>query len=359
MATTQTPPRLDSTRQEAFVNKVLGDTSATMTTMLAALGDRLHLFKDLATRGPATSEELASRTNLNERYVREWLGGMAAAGYLEYSVETRRFTLPPEHAPVLAQEAGPVFFGGLYQMLPALTGVSDLLVEAFRKGGGVQQAAYQQGMWEGMERFTASWFENLLTQEWIPAMPDVQKKLESGARVADVGCGSGLALIKLAQAYPRSRYFGFDFFAPLIERARRNAESAGVAGKVRFEALDVAAGLPGQYDVVTTFDVVHDSPDPMGLLRVIRRALRPGGIFVCLDVNCSDKLEENIGPLGALFHGFSVLYCMTTSLAKGGIGLGSLGFHEPRVRQMCAEAGFGQVRRVPVENPFNNVYEIR
>ena len=352
-------PVLNQTKMEAFVHKVLGDTSATLTTILAVLGDRLGLFKDLAAHGPATSDELASRMGINERYAREWLGGMASAGYLEYEPATRRFTLPPEHAPALAQEGGPVFFGGIYQKLPAVTGVLDQLTVAFRAGGGVPQSAYSDQMWDGLERFTSIWFENLLTPQWLPAMPDVQAKLERGAQVADVGCGRGRALIKLAQTFPNSRYMGYDIFGPTIERAMANARAAGVADRVRFAQRDVSKGLPEHYDVITTFDVVHDAVDPVGLLRTIRQGLRVDGVYVCLDINCSEKLEENSGPLGALFYGFSVLYCMTTSLAGGGMGLGTLGFHEPKVRELCAEAGFSQVRRVPLDNPFNSLYEIR
>jgi 2-polyprenyl-3-methyl-5-hydroxy-6-metoxy-1,4-benzoquinol methylase len=352
-------PALDQAKMEAFVHKVLGDTSAALTTTLAVLGDRLGLFKDLAAHGPATSGELATRTGIHERYAREWLGGMASAGYLEYEPASHRFTCPPEHAPALAQEGGPVFFGGVYQMMTGMNGVLDRLTEAFRTGGGVPQSAYHDNLWDGLERFTNGWFENLLIPHWIPAMPEVQAKLERGAQVADVGCGRGRALIKLAQAFPQARYIGYDIFGPTIERATTNAQAAGVADRVRFEQRDVSKGLPTQYDVITTFDVVHDAVDPVGLLRTIRQGLQADGVYVCLDLNCSDKLQENQGPLGAMFHGFSVLYCMTTSLAGGGMGLGTLGFHEPKVRELCTEAGFRSVRRVPLENPFNNLYEIR
>lgn len=244
-------------------------------------------------------------------------------------------------------------------MLPALAGIVDKVAESFRLGGGVPQSAYDAQFWDGMERFSMGWFEHLLTQQWIPAMPDVHAKLESGARLADVGCGRGHALIKMAQAFPKSRYVGYDVFGPSVDRATANARAAGVGDLVSFHQLDASSGLPEKYDVVTTFDVVHDAADPLGLLRSIRAAMRPGGLYVCLDINCSDKLEENAGPLGAMFHGFSVLYCMTTSLANGGVGLGTVGLHERKVRELCAEAGFGSVRRVPLENPFNNLYEVR
>jgi cyclopropane fatty-acyl-phospholipid synthase-like methyltransferase len=249
--------------------------------------------------------------------------------------------------------------GGAMQSLLGSIGVHKEVIEAFRKGGGVPQSAYSAHMWEGLERFTGSWFENQLFPVWLPLMPDVKSKLEQGATLADVGCGRGRALIKLAKAFPKSRFIGFDIFEPTVGWALRNAAQEGVGDRISVHHLDVVEGLPEQYDIITTFDVVHDAANPQGLLDAIRRGLKPGGIYVCLDINCSDKLEENIGPLGSLFHGFSVLYCMTTSLAQGGVGLGTLGFHEPKVNEMCAQAGFSSVRRVPIDNPFNNLYEIR
>jgi SAM-dependent methyltransferase len=349
---------INRTKQDAFVNKVLGDTSATMTTLLASIGDRLGLFKDLAANGPGTTTEIAGRTGTNERYIREWLGAMTAAGYTEYDAPTVRFSLPAEHAAALATESGPFFFGGFYQMIPALVAVFEQVTEAFRQGGGVRQANYPSALWDGLERFSAGWFNNLLLQQWIPAMPAVQSKLQRGARVADVGCGRGRALIKLAQTFPACRYFGFDIYAPAIDEATDRAKAAGVQDLVTFQQVDISNGLPGEYDVITTFDVVHDAVDPLGLLRAVRRALVSDGVYVCLDTNCSEKLEENIGPVGSMLLSFSVLYCMTTSLAWGGAGLGALGFHERKVQEMCSEAGFHTVRKVPLDNPFNNLYEI-
>jgi 2-polyprenyl-3-methyl-5-hydroxy-6-metoxy-1,4-benzoquinol methylase len=356
---TATQATIDQAKVEAFAGKVLGDTSGTLVTVLAAIGDRLGLFKDLAARGPATSAELATRTDTNERYAREWLGAMASAGYLHYDPTGNRFTLPPEHIPVLAQESGPLFFSGVHQTAIGLIGPYRQVVHAFQHGGGVPQSAYDANMWDGMERFTSGWHENLLLPVWIPAMPDVRVRLERGCRVADVGCGRGRALIKLAQAFPKSRYMGYDAFGPTIERATANARAAGVADRVRFEHRDVSNGLPEQFDVITTFDVIHDAVNPRGLLRAIRQGLGPDGRYACLDINCSEKVEENAGPLGAFFYGFSVLYCMTTSLAHGGEGLGACGLHEGKVRELCAQAGFSDVRHVPLESPFHILYEIR
>ncbi len=352
-----TQQSINQAKSDAFLGKVLTDTSGMTVTVMASIGDRLGLFKELA-QSSANSVELATRTGLNERYVREWLSAMASAGYVEYNPVNGRFTLPPEHIPVLAQEGGPFFFGGIHQMLLGMVGPLKQLEQAFRDGGGVPQSAYDDNMWDGMERFTRGWFDNLLVQQWIPAMPDVEAKLVRGADVADVGCGRGQALIKLAHAYPNSHYIGYDVFGPTVEQATRNAQAAGVANRVRFQHLDVSQGLPEQYDIITTFDVVHDAINPRGILRAIRQALRPEGRYICLEINSSEKLEENAGPLVGFFHGASVLYCMISSLAGHGEGLGTMGLPAPKVEAICLEAGFSNVRRLPIENPFNNVFEV-
>ena len=348
---------MDQEKMEAFVGKVLGDTSATMTSILAILGDRLGLFKDLAANGATTAAELAKRTNTNERYAREWLGGMVTAGYIDCDSESETFTMPEEHAPALAQEGGPVFFGGIYHMLPGMIGVLDRVEECFKKGGGVHQSEYHPSVWDGMERFTRGWFDNLLVQEWIPALPGIKAKLEAGAAMADVGCGRGRALIKLAEAFPSSSFVGYDAFGPTIELANQKAKDAGVAERVHFEERDGAKGLPQKYDIISTFDVVHDAVDPGGLMKGICESLNDGGTYICLDINCSDKLEENAGPLGAMFHGFSMMYCMTTSLANDGVGLGALGLHVPKLKELAKEAGFSDVNIV-LETPFNKLYEL-
>lgn len=351
-------PVVDSQEVQAFVGKVLNDSSAALVTTLAAIGDRLGLFKSLATGGPATSAELATRAGINERYAREWLGGMTTAGYLRHDPGTNRFALPAEHAAALADEGGPFFFGGIHEMLLSFANVVDPITEAFRRGGGVPQSAYGERFWEGMERFSGSWYDHQLVQAWLPAMPDVQAMLTRGAEVADVGCSRGRALIRMAEAFPKSRFVGYDIFAPSIEAARANARRAGVEDRVRFEVRDASAGLPRTFDVISTFDVIHDAADPLGLLRSIRQGLNAGGIYVCLDINCADSLEGNAGPLGAMFHGISVLYCMTTSLANGGAGLGTLGLHEHRLREYATVAGFKEVR-VAFHDLFNNLYELR
>ena len=341
-----------------FTARVLTDTAATATTVLAAFGDRLGLFKDLAAHGPASSVQLAARTHLNERYVREWLSGMYAAGYLTYAEADQRYTLPAEHVPTLATEPGPAFFGGVHQeLLGALQRYDDVL-DSFRTGGGVHAEHLHPDVAAGTDRFTAQWHRNLLVQDWLPRVPETQAKLRDGAHLADVGCGAGLAVIALATAFPASTYVGYDVSPAAIETARVNAKEAGVAERVRFETRDAAAGLPGHFDVITTFDVVHDAVDPLGLLRSIREGLRPGGSYLCLDINCSANPSDNVGPIASLLYGFSLLYCMTTSLAEDGEGLGTLGLPEPKLRELAARAGFAAVDRVPMDNPFNILYEL-
>lgn len=352
-------------KAEHFVHKAMGDMVGWYTSVMAHLGDRLGLFKTMADSEAVSSEDLASKAGITERYAREWLSAMTCAGYVEYDPAAAQFILPPEHAPVLAQEGGPVFFGGMLQQLPYAMGVLDQLVVAFREGGGVPQSAYGDQFWCGFERFSAGWYENLLLQQWIPAVPEVEAKLNNGATMAhitslaDVGSGHGRALIKLAEAYPTSRYIGYDNYGPAVVQATANAAAANVTDRVSFERLDVSAGLPEQYDVITTFDVIHDMVDPRAALRAIRKGLQPDGTYLMLEINASDKLEENINPIGAMFYGVSVLYCMTTSLAKGGEGLGTCGMPEVRVREFCEEAGFSRVDRLPLENPFNILYAIK
>ncbi|WP_329383182.1 methyltransferase domain-containing protein [Streptomyces sp. NBC_01351] len=349
---------LDQARVDAFMEKALGDVSGTMAVGLCHLGDRLGLFKDLAVSGPTSSQEIADRLNLNERYVREWLRGLTAAGYLE-EPEPGRFVLPAEHVPGLVDESGPMFLGGVYQMMPAALAPYERLIEAFRSGGGVRQSDYPDVLWDGMSRFTGSWFESVMVDDWLGTFPHVIEGLERGIEVADVGCGAGRALIVLAKAFPRSRFTGFDNFPGQVERARTNAQEAGVADRVGFEMVDAAQGLPGRYDLVTTFDVIHDSAEPKRLLTAIRDAVKDDGDYLMLEVNCEDRPEDNVGPVASMLYGFSVFYCMTTSLANGGAGFGTCGMPEAVVRSMCAEAGFGSVARSTAEDPFNVLYDIK
>ncbi|MBT3942216.1 MAG: methyltransferase domain-containing protein [Chloroflexi bacterium] len=353
------PSGFDVAKRDRFLGKVIGDLSGTFVTAMSVIGDRLGLFNALSSSGPVTAEEFAELAGIDRRYSEEWLAAMSHGGYLEYNSDVQQFWLPPEHVPALAEESGPYFVGGIHQQIPGLVGKLEPVMDAFRNGGGVSQSEYGSDHWEGLERLTASWYENLLIQEWIPSAAGVYSKLEQGADFADVGCGSGWALIKLAQAFPRSRFVGYDVYQPSIERARANAVSVGVGDRVTFKTFDVAPGIPERFDVISTFDVIHDLVDPVGTMRSIRRALKPGGSYLLLEMNCSDSLEENHGPIGAMMMGVSVLYCMTVSLADQGAGLGAYGMPPAKVEELGTEAGFSTIERLVDDNPFSALYELR
>jgi SAM-dependent methyltransferase len=210
-----------------------------------------------------------------------------------------------------------------------------------------------------MERFSAVWFENELVQRWIPAMPDVEKKLRFGAALADLGCGRGRAIVRMALAYPKSRFDGYDVHGPAISQARKNAWICGVADRVRFEWTDATEKLLNRYDVIATFDSLHDFAHPVGLRHRIRESLRPDGVYVCLETDTAERLEENAGPLGSFYYGLSALYCLSSAIADGGDGLGAMGASRERVQKLCAEAGFRKVRQVPVEDGIHALYEVR
>jgi 2-polyprenyl-3-methyl-5-hydroxy-6-metoxy-1,4-benzoquinol methylase len=349
----------DGAQIEEFAGRVVSDIAATMATLFCALGDKLGLFAALASGGAATPAELADRTGVSERYVREWLHGLAAAGYVELDRATGRFALPAAHATVLAEEGGPWFLAGGYQELAGMLLALDRVEAAFRAGGGVPQAAYPDDAYRGMARFTQAWFDHRLLGDWLPLLPELQTRLEQGIRWADVGCGSGRAVIRLAEAFPASTIVGYDAFPAQIERARAAAEEAGVADRVRFEVADGSAGLPETYDVISTFDVVHDAVDPAGLVAGIRRSLADDGTYLWLEINCADDPADNTGPIATVMYGFSMLYCMTTSLAHGGAGLGTCGCPPAVVHDIGSASGFGSVRELPIGDPFNRLYALR
>ena len=349
---------LDQTKVEQFMGKTLGDAAGLFASVMAIVGDRLGLFAALADCGPASAAELAERAGVDQRYALEWLRGMYAAGSLELDGDGR-FVLPAEHAQVLAADGGPFFMGGAFELTYGYLQPIDRLIEAFRSGGGVPQSAYPQETWDGMCRFSRPFYRNLLVQQWLPAFNGLAERLEQGARWADVGCGAGEALIALGQAFPNSTFVGYDQFERQLDLAARSAKDAGVEDRVRFELLDAARGIPERFDVISTFDVVHDATDPDGLVKAIHGALAEGGVYVLQEINSGDDPAENVGPLATLLYGCSLLYCMTTSLAHGGHGLGTCGLPPARVQELCSRAGFSQARRVPIEDPFNVLYEVR
>lgn len=353
-------PDLDPTKLAAFADRALHDLGGAYISLACAIGDRLGLFKTLATQGPATSAELATRAGVDERYAREWLSLLACAEYLSYDPLSQRFTLPPEGAALLTQDTGPQLrLAAFFAQVPGMAKPFDRLLRAFRRGGGVSRAAYDDDFYRGDERLTAAVYESCLVQHWIPALPDVRRMLERGALVGDIGCGGGRALVTLAQAYGDSRYVGYDVFEPNVARATSAASSAGVADRVRFVQRDVSGGLEEAHDLLLAVMSLHDSAAPLKTLTAIRRALRPDGTFLCVEGAYAERLEENTGLGGVMRYGSSLLYCVPTALTGGGAGLGSVGLPEPKLRALCAAAGFRSVRRVPVPPAVWAVYEVR
>jgi len=350
-------PAVDDARVEEFVGRAVGDVAGAMVTAFCAIGDRLGLFKSLAGR-PATSEELATTTGLHERYVREWANGLVAAGYLIRDPETERYAVPPEHVPVLADEGGLAFLGGLYQLVREMLGTLDAVEHSFREGGGISLEEYRDEFWTGLERLTGPVFDHQLVQEWIPAVSGLEERLRAGASVADVGTGTGIAPIRIAQAFPAVRATGFDIHGPNIERGADTARTEGVSDRVRFEQVDAVKQIPGRYDVITMFAVVHDTSDPLALLRNARDALDDDGVVLIDELNSHERPEAHPQPMGSLIYGFSLLHCIPQSLARGGVALGAAGLPEPRLRELCAKAGFSIVKRV-WEGPLDAVYAVR
>lgn len=353
------PGPFDKERAKAFTHRVLDDMAGAVALHLSVIGDRLGLFKDLTANGPADADSFAERTGIEPRYAREWLEGMAAAAYVEFDPDSGLFSLPAEHVRPLAEDGHPMFQGNLQNLLAYGMGPLNELTEAFRNGGGVSQSVFPPEFYATMQRSSGLRYDNFLIDTWLADMPDVVAMLERGVEVADIGCGRGTAIAIMAKAFPNSRFVGFDAFAPQIEAARETAASYGATANTSFEILDASAEIPRDFDIIFTFDVIHDMAQPRQGLANIQRHLEPGGIYVLQEISCADERHDNRGSVATIKYGMSLTYCMTTSLANHGEGLGTLGMPEKVVRELCAEAGFSSVRKLPCSNDFVSLFEVR
>jgi SAM-dependent methyltransferase len=355
---TQVTPALDEAKVGAFVGQVVGELGATLNAALVVLGDELGLYKAMAGAGALTPGELAERTGTSERYVREWLNAQAAGGYVEYDAGERRYTLPPEHAVVLAAEDSPYFMPGAFQLMTSSARDEPTIREAFRSGAGVGWHEHNHGVFEGCERFFRPGYVANLVSSWIPALDGVEDKLRSGATVADVGCGHGASTLLMAEAYPASRFIGFDYHAESIEQARARAAAAGLSERVQFEVVP-AAGYPGTgYDLVTTFDCLHDMGDPVGAAAHVLGSLDADGTWLIVEPFAGDHVEDNLNPVGRVYYGASTLLCTPASLSQEvGLALGAQA-GPSRLRDVVTSAGFGRFRQA-AETPFNLVLEAR
>jgi 2-polyprenyl-3-methyl-5-hydroxy-6-metoxy-1,4-benzoquinol methylase len=350
--------KLDLEKAKQVAQTVIGDVATMLHGALCYIGDRLGLFKAMAAAGPVTVAQLAARSGQSERYIREWLGSMTAAHYVEYNPADATYSLPPEYAVALADEDSPFFICSYFQMAQAAVSVAPKVAEAFTTGRGVTQAEYPPEFFQAAERNSRTRYQHKLLRKWLPAMPQVVAALDAGGTAADVGCGGGRAAIMIAQAFPKAHVTGFDIHAESIERARRNAKEAGVADRVSFEVAN-GTELPKRgFDLISTFDVVHDSVDPVGLMRGIKSALNPGGTYLVQEINISGDVKDNIKPMGKMVYSVSTLYCMTTSLSHGGAGIGAA-MGEEKARELATEAGFSKFTRLPVKDDFAVLYELR
>jgi SAM-dependent methyltransferase len=348
---------INQEKLEAFLGKVVTDFGAALSSSLVYIGQRLGLYKALAEGGPSTPTELAERTGTQERYVREWLVNQTAGGYVEYDGGAGRFRLSPEQAAALADEESPAFVGGGFYLIKAMASAAPRIAEHFRGGGGMLWGEHDPDLFVGVERFFRPGYRTHLVNDWIPALTGVDEKLKAGGSVADVGCGHGASTIIMAQAYPASRFKGFDNHEPSIEHARRAAAEAGVADRVTFE-VSAASEIPeGPYDLVCFFDCLHDMGDPAGAARRAAEVLAEGGSALIVEPMAGDNVEENINIIGRTFSAASTLCCTSNSLALGGPALGAVAT-EDALREVVIGAGFKEFRRA-TQTPFNRVFEAR
>jgi 2-polyprenyl-3-methyl-5-hydroxy-6-metoxy-1,4-benzoquinol methylase len=349
---------VDEARIEAFITRIVDEIGAALNVPLTVIGDQLGLYRAMGDSAPVTSAELAERTGTHERYVREWLAGQAAGGYVEHDPEADTYALPVEHAAVLADETSPVYQGGMFESASAAIHAQDRVLQRFRTGDGLGWHEHHHGLFHGTANVFGLSYRAFLVQEWIPALEGVEDKLQRGAHVADVGAGHGVATILLAQAYPESTFVGFDSHVESIEAARANAVEAGVEDRVRFE-LATATDFPGQgYDLIACFDALHDMGDPAAAARHIRSALAADGTLMVVEPMAGDAVVENLHPLGRIRYGFSTLVCTPGSLSQDGrAGLGTLA-GEARLAAAIRAGGFGDVRRA-AETDLNMVLEAK
>lgn len=347
----------DQARSKAFAQRMLEVLNSAGLALMISIGHRTRLFDLLAGLSPSTSEQIAQAAGLQERYVREWLAAMVTGQIMEYDAVGRTYRLPAEHAAWLTRAAGPNNLAFQTQYIPLLASVQDEVVECFSRGGGVPYSSFPSFQRLMAEESTQVMDTSLL-QVMLPLVPGLIERLQAGIDVADIGCGSGHALNVMAQAFPRSRFVGYDLSEEGIAAARAEAGHLGVTNS-RFEVQEASAlDVPARYDLITAFDAIHDQTWPAQVLSAIVRALRPRGIFFMVDIAASSRLEENLDhPLAPFLYTISCNHCMTVSLASGGAGLGTM-WGEELACQMLDAAGFTQVEVKHVEGDFSNSYYI-
>ena len=350
---------MDKEKSTQFMLKLVGDVGTTLAAGLLLVGDRSGLFKAMAGAGMLSADALAERAGMAPRYVEEWLAVMTGAGYVEHDASADTFMLPEEHAMFLTDDSSEYYLGGLFQGLPGLLAMTPRLVSAFKTGEGVSFSEFGAELPRSLEAMNRSVYENRLVRTWLPAMPDVVERLNAGGRALDVGCGTGVVPITLAKAFPSAIVAGLDFDARSIDIARGHARNAGLADRVSFLAESVEAlGTEPGWDLISTFDVIHDLPDPLDAMTRIRLALNEGGTYLMVEPKVADRLEVNVkNPFARMLYGMSCLHCVPQSLAQGGPGLGAC-WGEARARKIAEEAGFARFQRLDIRSPAMAFYAL-
>ncbi len=351
---------MDKERAQAFMKKAVGDVGTAMSAVLVMVGDRAGLFAAMAGAGPLTAEALAERVGMHPRYVQEWLSTMTCGGYVVHDEQADAFTLPDEHALYLADPSAETYLGGLFSGVPSLARAAPDLADDFRQGKGIPFAAFGDALPVAFEQMNRAVYEKRLVSTWLPELPGIAERLAAGGRALDIGCGTGIVPITLARAFGAAHVEGLDVDARSIELARANAREAGVADRVVLRvagAGDITAS-PG-YDLITTFDVVHDLPDPLGALQAIRGALDPQGTYLMVEPRVDDRLAANVGnPFARMLYAISCMHCVPQSLSQGGEGLGAC-WGPARARRLAEQAGFSRFDALPIRSPALAFYAVR
>lgn len=356
MATAGAIRPINEDKMHAFLGKVVGDFGAALSSSLVYIGQKLGLYKAIAA-GPVTPAELAQKTSTNERYIREWLINQAASGYVDYDSANGRYSLSPEQATALTDEASPFFVGGGFFVVKAMTAAVSRIENAFKNGGGMLWGEHDPDLFVGTERFFRPGYAAHLIATWIPALTGTEEKLKAGAKVADIGCGHGSSTIIMAQAYPVSKFWGFDNHEKSIETARQRAKDAGVSDRVTFEVANAGDFPDQQYDLITFFDCLHDMGDPVSACKRAAATLAPDGAVLLVEPMAGNTVEENFNIIGRTFSGASTLCCTANSMALAGPALGAVA-PESAIRDTVLAGGLTQFRRAS-ETPFNRVFEAR
>jgi SAM-dependent methyltransferase len=349
---------VNSDKLNSFMGKMLGDVGAAVNASLMLIGDKLGLYKTLAAKGPMNSLELARATSTAERYVREWLAAQAASGYVEYDEASDKFSMGPEQAMALADEDSPVFLGAVGNLISATFLDEPKISEAFKTGQGVGWNRRSECLFCGTARFFRTAYKHYLVQEWLPALDGVVDKLKRGAKVADVGCGHGVSTRLMAEAFPNSQFYGFDYHPGSVEKARQTAKDAGLGERVRFDVHSAKSYPAESYDLVCFFDCLHDMGDPVGALQHVRETMAADGTCMLVEPFANDRLKDNLNPIGRIYYAASTVICTPASLDQEvGLALGAQA-GEARLREVARQGGLSKFRRA-TETPFNLILEAR